>query len=98
MKRCIYCNNAQPLEWFSLNHLSPDGHLNTCMTCDNKNKVIWYLMNQKREQRKRKRWQENNKELHIKHVRAYESRHEEKVKQGKRDYYHRTKRLKEKII
>ncbi len=90
-KMCAYGRHALPINWFAKNKNSPDGRLNTCLKCDKKLKVIWHIQNKTEIDEKRKIWQTENRELHLKHVKKYVSQNREKVLKANRDYYYKIK-------
>jgi tRNA nucleotidyltransferase/poly(A) polymerase len=71
IKKCRECHEDKEINDFAKNKLTKDGHLNVCKVCDRHQKKEWYQKNKEHCQRKRKIWQEQNREKHNKHVREY---------------------------
>ena len=79
-KKCKDCGDIKPLTEFykCIQNNSYYFYQSYCKDCDKKRSRAWYINNLKEGRIIRAEWQENNKALHMEHVKAYEARHPER--------------------
>jgi len=84
-KICKGCGELKDLSLFSKRAASEDGLQMKCKQCDRDRLKKWYYSNLDKNRAKRQEWQDNNRELHLEHVRAYNKRKRKKNKEDKEE-------------
>lgn len=73
-KYCKGCGITKSLSQFSKRAASKDGKQPLCKVCDRHRTKSQYQKKIKHYRKKRREWQDNNRELHILHVKNYYAR------------------------
>jgi hypothetical protein len=74
MKQCKTCNQVLGSSKFNKHPTNADRLQRSCRKCEKKRHKEYYQKHLEEERKKKLIWQENNRELHNKHVRAYYER------------------------
>ena len=78
VKYCPGCQADKPFDEFSNHSKNRDGKQRLCKACDRERVKKQYQDTLAYSREKRKKWQEDNKELHNKHAQDYQHRRKKK--------------------
>ena len=78
MKLCSRCGDYKDLDEYNKHPSTYDKLQPICKVCDRDKSREWYQKNKKIAQERRKKWQDENHDLHLKHVNDYYKRKREK--------------------